>query len=43
MLYRHVMAGNKVERKVAVPLYLYSMLYLALLFVAGAVDRVLLG
>ncbi|WP_165953247.1 heme o synthase [Deinococcus sp. S9] len=43
VLYRHVMAGNKVERKVAVPLYLYSMLYLALLFVAGAVDRVLLG
>ncbi|MVN87040.1 protoheme IX farnesyltransferase [Deinococcus sp. HMF7620] len=42
-LYRHVMAGHKVERKVAVPLYLYSMLYLALLFVAGAVDRVLLA
>ncbi|EYB67533.1 protoheme IX farnesyltransferase [Deinococcus phoenicis] len=42
-LYRHVMAGNKVERRVAVPLYLYSMLYLALLFVAAAVDRVLLG
>ncbi|GAA0522724.1 heme o synthase [Deinococcus depolymerans] len=38
-LYRHVMAGNKVERRVAVPLYLYSMLYLALLFVAGAADR----
>ncbi|MEW6420505.1 MAG: heme o synthase [Deinococcota bacterium] len=42
-LYRHVMAGNKAERKVAVPLYLYSMLYLALLFLAGAVDRALLG
>lgn len=42
-LYRHVMAGNAVERKVAVPLYLYSMLYLALLFVAGALDRGLLG
>ncbi|GAA5514540.1 protoheme IX farnesyltransferase [Deinococcus carri] len=42
-LYRHVMAGNAVERKVAVPLYLYSMLYLALLFLMGAVDRVLLG
>ncbi|MBZ9712431.1 heme o synthase [Deinococcus multiflagellatus] len=42
-LYRHVMAGHKVERKVAVPLYLYSMLYLALLFVAGAVDRALLA
>jgi len=43
VLYRHVMAGNAVERRVAVPLYLYSMLYLALLFVAGAVDRVLIG
>jgi protoheme IX farnesyltransferase len=42
-LYRHVMAGNPVERRVAVPLYLYSMLYLALLFLAGAVDRVLIG
>ncbi|WP_019012148.1 heme o synthase [Deinococcus aquatilis] len=40
VLYRHVMAGNAVERRVAVPLYLYSMLYLALLFVAGALDRV---
>lgn len=40
-LYRHVMGGGAVERRVAVPLYLYSMLYLALLFVAGAVDRVL--
>ena len=40
-LYLHVMSGAKVERKVAVPLYLYSMLYLALLFVAGAVDRML--
>ena len=42
-LYRHVMAGHTVERRVAVPLYLYSMLYLALLFVAGAADRVLLS
>lgn len=40
-LYQHVMSGAKVERKVAVPLYLYSMLYLALLFMAGAVDRML--
>ncbi|KQR04586.1 heme o synthase [Deinococcus sp. Leaf326] len=42
-LYRHVMGGQAVERRVAVPLYLYSMLYLALLFVAGAVDRGLLS
>lgn len=42
-LYRHVIAGNAVERKVAVPLYLYSMLYLALLFVAGAIDRAVLA
>ena len=40
-LYRHVMAGKAVERKVAVPLYLYSMLYLALLFVAAAADRMI--
>ena len=40
-LYRHVSAGKAVERKVAVPLYLYSMLYLALLFLVGAVDRML--
>ena len=40
-LYRHVMAGHAVERKVAVPLYLYSMLYLALLFLLAAADRML--
>ncbi|AIZ45707.1 protoheme IX farnesyltransferase [Deinococcus radiopugnans] len=39
-LYKHIFAGHKVERKVAVPLYLYSMLYLAILFVMGAVDRI---
>ena len=39
----HVMAGGKIERPVTLPLYLYSMLYLALLFLAGAVDRVLLA
>ncbi len=39
-LYKHVFAGNKIERRVAVPLYLYSMLYLAILFVMGAVDRI---
>lgn len=38
-LYKHVFAGHKIERRVAVPLYLYSMLYLAVLFVMGAVDR----
>ncbi|ADV66619.1 heme o synthase [Deinococcus maricopensis] len=43
VLYRHVMAGHRVERKVAVPLYLYSMLYLALLFLAAAVDRAVLS
>ncbi|WP_309573522.1 heme o synthase [Deinococcus sp.] len=40
-LYRHVAVGQTVERKVAVPLYLYSMLYLALLFVAGSADRII--
>lgn len=42
-LYRHVMGGGVIERKVTLPLYLYSMLYLALLFLAGALDRVLLS
>lgn len=43
-LYRHVVTLRQpAERRVAVPLYLYSMLYLALLFLAGAVDRALLG
>ena len=41
-LYRPVMAGQAATRKMAVPLYLYSMLYLAILFLAGAVDRSLL-
>ncbi|MHA0035681.1 heme o synthase [Deinococcus sp. PESE-13] len=42
-LYRHVASGQPAERKVAVPLYLYSMLYLALLFLAGAIDRAVLA
>lgn len=41
-LYRHVASGQPAERRVAVPLYLYSMLYLALLFLAGAIDRAVL-
>lgn len=42
-LHQHVMAGRRIERPVTLPLYLYSMLYLALLFLAGALDRVLLA
>lgn len=42
-LYRHVITGKKVEKKVALPLYLYSMLYLAILFLMGAVDRMVLA
>lgn len=42
-LYRYVMSGQKLEKKVAVPLYLYSMLYLALVFLIGAIDRLLLA
>ena len=38
-LYRPVMAGQPATRKMAVPLYLYSMLYLAVVFLAGAIDR----
>ncbi len=37
----HVVAGLKVERNNALPLYLFSMLYLALLFLAAAADRVI--
>lgn len=37
----HVVRGLPVERKVTLPLYLFSMLYLALLFVAAALDRCL--
>lgn len=42
-LYRVVQRRGSAERKVAVPLYLYSMLYLAILFLAGALDRALLA
>ncbi len=42
-LYRHVVRTGSAERRVAVPLYLYSMLYLAVLFLAGALDRSLLA
>ncbi len=42
-LYRYVMAGGKPVKKEMLPLYLYSMLYLALLFLAGALDRSLLA
>ena len=38
-LYRPVMAGQPATRKMAVPLYLYSMVYLAVVFLAGAIDR----
>lgn len=38
-LYRFVNAGNKVDRAAALPLYKYSMLYLALLFMVMSVDR----
>lgn len=42
-LYRYVLRMGQAERKVAVPLYLYSMLYLALLFLAAAIDRAVLA
>src|SRR5690554_1776030 len=40
-LYRVVAAGQRVDRKAALPLYLYSMSYLALIFAAMAVDRMI--
>lgn len=40
-LYKVVAAGERVDRRTALPLYLYSMSYLALIFVAMAVDRML--
>ncbi len=38
-LWRAVQAGGGVDKATALPLYLYSMLYLALIFVSMAVDR----
>lgn len=40
-LYKVVAAGERVDRKAALPLYLYSMSYLALIFLAMAVDRMI--
>ena len=40
-LYKVVAAGERVDRKTALPLYLYSMSYLALIFLAMAVDRMI--
>lgn len=40
-LWRHVRAGNPVDKQRALPLYKYSMSYLALLFLVMALDRML--
>ncbi len=40
-LYRLVRSGRPVDRITALPLYKYSMAYLALLFLAMALDRAL--
>ncbi len=40
-LWRLVDAGGTVDRKTALPVYLYSMSYLALLFLVMAVDRII--
>ena len=40
-LYRHVAVGQEVDRKEALSLYKYSMLYLALLFLSLVADRIL--
>lgn len=42
-LYKYVMGGGHPNKKEMLPLYLYSMLYLAIVFVAGAIDRVVLS
>lgn len=42
-LYRVVDSGQKVDRRTALPLYLYSMSYLALIFLFMAVDRIVLS
>ncbi len=39
-LFWQAQQGVRIDRKVALPVYLYSMLYLALLFLSMAVDRV---
>ncbi len=38
-LYQVANANQKIDKKTALPLYLYSMIYLALLFLAMSVDR----
>ena len=38
-LYQVVAAGEKIDKATALPLYKYSMLYLALLFLAMSLDR----
>ena len=38
-LYQVVAAGKKIDKATALPLYKYSMLYLALLFLAMSLDR----
>ncbi len=40
-LFRVVRSGQSVDRQTALPLYLYSMSYLALLFLVMALDRVI--
>jgi len=40
-LFRVVRSGSSIDRVTALPLYKYSMSYLALLFLAMAVDRIL--
>lgn len=39
-LWNHVRAGNAVDKRTALPLYKYSMSYLALLFLVMALDRI---
>lgn len=40
-VYRHTASGSPIERAQALPLYLYSMNYLALLFLVMSLDRVI--
>ena len=42
-LYLHVLSGKEIDRPTALGVYKYSMLYLALLYVAMIVDRSFLG
>ena len=41
-LWRQAKLGTKIDRAIALPVYKYSMIYLALIFLTMSLDRILL-